>query len=74
MKSLAISGSTGIVVGVLASRFVSMLPPLWGIVVSVVVSTLIFTWVFHSLRELREEKRMIDYLIAELGEARRFRE
>ena len=70
MRSLAVGGAVGIIVGTTAGRFMSVLPPVWGAIVIFFASALFFFWAARSLRELRERGRIIESLLAQLSEAR----
>jgi len=63
-SALIIRAAVGILVGILAGRFISKLPPGWEIAVVCMGSAALFTWVFYSLRELKRRKRVLDELMA----------
>lgn len=70
MRSLAISATVGILVGLVVGRFVLLLPPAGAIAVTLVGSTAVFTWAFYSLRKLREQERVIKDSMKRLREWR----
>lgn len=61
---LIIRAVVGILIGTLAGRFISKMPPGWDIAIVCMGCAILFAWVFYSLRELKRRKRVLDDLMA----------